>query len=197
MFTFDTPTAVKLGHVNLRAEKRGEQSAPAIDVKFVRQAGNDALAMLHPGLKDALYFRDEQTEAQGQIDGVPEIAPNLRFPKLGSLAWDLEMSGCRVVIDYGLGDELSNIVLADCKVNQFRVECMEGGTVEITFRVQTSNFPSGALDKLAGKLDQETKITIDGPSGQPAQEPLPESKPKGRAKTAQMTPEQALAASVH
>jgi len=107
------------------------------------------------------------------------------------------MSGCRVVIDYGLGDELSNIVLADCKVNQFRVECMEGGTVEITFRVQTSNFPSGALDKLAGKLDQETKITIDGPSVQPLQDTLPESKPKGRAKPAQMTPEQALAASVH
>lgn len=197
MFTFDTPTAVKLGHVNLRAEKHGEQSAPAIDVKFVRQAGNDALAMLHPGLKDALYFRDEQTEAQGQIDGVPEITPNLRFPKLGSLAWDLEMSGCRVVIDYGLGDELSNIVLADCKVNNFRIEMSEGGTTDITFRVQTSNFPSGALDKLAGKLDQETKITIDGPIGQPSQEPLPESKPKGRAKPAQLTPEQALAASVH
>ena len=67
MFTFDTPTAVKLGHVNLRAEKHGEQSAPAIDVKFVRQAGNDALAMLHPGLKDALYFRDEQTAALPEL----------------------------------------------------------------------------------------------------------------------------------
>ena len=51
--------------------------------------------------------------------------------------------------------------------------------------------------KKAGKLDQETKITIDGPIGQPSHEPLPESKPKGRAKPAQLTPEQALAASVH
>ena len=33
--------------------------------------------------------------------------------------------------------------------------------------------------KKAGKLDQETKITIDGPIGQPSHEPLPESKPNG------------------
>lgn len=191
MFTFDTPTAVKLGHVNLRAEKHGEQSAPAIDVKFVRQAANDALAMLHPGLKDALYFRDEQTEAQGQIDGVPEIAPNLRFPKLGSLAWDLEMTGCSVVVDYGLG-EGSNISLSDCKVNNFRIEMSEGGTTDITFRVQTSNFPSGALDKLAGKLGQETQITLWAPivKPEPVQQELVQRAPKGRKGK---TPEEALA----
>lgn len=193
-FTFDKPTAVRLVHVNLREEKHGDESVAAIDLKFVRTHGNDQLALLHPKLKEAFYWRADETEKQGDIDGVEQIAPNLRFPAIPSLVWDLEMTGCSVVVDYGLGKG-SNISLSDCKVNNFRVEMSEGGTTDITFRVQTSNFPTGALDKLAGKLGQETQITLWAPTvePEPVQQELVQRAPKGRKGK---TPEEALAESV-
>jgi hypothetical protein len=161
-FAYAKPTTVTLRNVNLRAEKHGDENEPAIDLKFTRTAPNTELGLLSDKLLDAMYWRAEHTEDQGEIEGVDKIAPNLRLPQIESFSWTLELTGCRVEIDYGLGKK-SNIVLTDCKVNALRVLCKEGGTVEITFRVQTSHFPEGALDKLAGKLDQETAITLEVP----------------------------------
>lgn len=169
-FQFMTPTSVQLDHVNLRAEKHGDDSAPAIDLKFTRESGNDILDLFHPKLREALYFRAEQTEAQGDIEGVEQVLPNLQFAKLAPLAWDLEHTGAKVTIDYGLGAG-SNIDLVDCKVNAFRISPKEGGTVSVTFRVQTSNIPDGALDKLSGLLQRETQITLTLP--EPKAEPKP------------------------
>jgi hypothetical protein len=194
-FEFPTPTAVTLRHCNLREEKHGEDSAPAIDLKFTRQASNEILDLFHPKLRESLYWRDGDTEAQADVPGVAKVLPNKLFNAMQPIAWDLELTGCTVVIDYGLGDG-SNITLADCKVNAFRIDPKEGGTVDVTFRVQTSNFPDGALDKLAHKLGQETQITIsapavkqeqaqgeliDGTTGHPAAKKPPED--KGRAAT--------------
>lgn len=186
-FRYARPTPVTLAHVNLRAEKHGDDSAPAIDIKFVRTAPNAELDALNPHLCTAMYWRDRGTEDQAEIEGVDKIAPNLRLPQIESFPWKLELTGCRVEIDYGLGKK-SNIVLTDCKVNAFRITCKEGGTVEITFRVQTSHFPEGALDKLAGKLDQETAIVLEVPEQSDDDNedddddaPVPAAKNKGKA----------------
>ena len=194
MFAFDKPTAVKLAHINCREERHGDESVAAIDLKFVSEAGNSQLAMLHPDLRAALYDTDDD-ERPG-LDGIEPIATKLRFPAMLQFAWELEMTGCEVEVDYGLGLE-SNIVLADCKVNQFRVECRPGGTTLITFRVQTSNFPEGAVDKLLGKLGHETAITLEAPAA-PAQGDLDLStKPPAAANDPKAkTPEQALADAV-
>jgi len=195
MFTFDTPTPVKLAHLNCREEKHGDESVVAIDLRFVREAGNSQLAMLHPDLRGALYATAD--DEQPGIDGIDPIATQLRFPQLPQFPWDLEMTGCEVEVDYGLGGLDSNIQLYDCKVNQFRVECREGGTTLITFRVQTSNFPEGAVDKLLGKLGHETAITLSAPQA-PAQGDLELSNvpPAAANDPKAKTPEQALAEAV-
>lgn len=195
MFAFDTSTFVKLAHLNCREEKHGQESVAAIDIKFVREAGNSQLALLHPDLRAALYDRDDD-EKPG-LDGIEPIATKLRFPRMPQFAWDLEMTGCTVEVDFGLGGLDSNIVLSDCKVNQFKVECRPGGTTAITFRVQTSNFPEGAVDKLLSQLGHETAITLEAPSA-PEQGDLDlSSKAPAAANDAKAkTPEQALAENV-
>lgn len=192
-FQFLTPTSVQLDHVNLRAEKHGDESAPAIDIKFTREAGNDILDLFHPKLRESLYYRAEQTDAQGDIEGVEKVLPNLLFSRLAPLAWDLEHTGAKVVIDYGLGED-SDITLVDAKVNAFRIAPKEGGTVAVTFRVQTSNIPDGALDKLSGLLQRETQITLTLPEvkAEPKQAAIDGTEGHPGAKT----PEQALADSV-
>jgi len=180
MFQLLTPTPVTLKHVNLRPEKHGDESVRAIDVKFSLKQGNDILDLFHPKLRTRLYWNQkEQEQQQERMPGVPASLPDLIFPELEPLKWDLELIGAKVIVDYGLGpDAGSSIELCDCKVNAFLFECQQGGTVDVTFRVQTSNFPDGALDKLSKQLDHETavqvlpaeplKAAIDGSEGHPA-----------------------------
>jgi hypothetical protein len=180
MFQLLTPTTVTLKHVNLRPEKHGDESVRAIDVKLSLKQGNEVLDLFHPKLRERLYWNQkEQEQLQTRMPGVSASLPDLVFPELEPVKWDLELVGAKVVVDYGLGAEAgSNVELHDCKVNGFLFELHQGGTVEVTFRVQTSNFPDGALDKLSKLLEHETAVqvlpaeplkpAIDGTEGHPA-----------------------------
>lgn len=194
MFTFDEFTTVTLAHINMREEKHGEESVPAIDVRFVREHGNAQLELLHADLRGSLYSAEDDL-VQGALEGVAQAQTVLRFPKMRPFKWDLELTGCTVEVDYGMGG-LSNVLLAECKVNQFLVECKEGGTTSITFRVQTSYVPDGALDKLVSMLGHETAITLEAPEA-PAQGDLDLSTKPRAAANDPVTPEQALAATIN
>lgn len=170
-FEFLTPTTVRLEHLNVRTEKHGDESATAVDLKFTRTSSNDCLERYAPGLLIALYHRAESTERQGELDGIEQPYKNLRFPKLAPLSFDHEQTGCTLTIDYGLGGA-SSLVMGSCKVNKHRVECAEGGSVTESWRVQTSDLPEGALDKLSKLLAGETQILLALPEDKPAQAPI-------------------------
>jgi hypothetical protein len=161
-FAFPNPTTVTLQHLNVRNEKHGDEDATALDLKFSRTAGNDCLDAFHPDLMVALYFRAKEADDQAEIEGVPKVMTNLRFPRMAPLGWALDLTGCTVVVEYGI-DEASSITLNDCKVNKFKIEPAEGGSVTVAFRVQTSSIPDGALDKLSKLLNSETSITLELP----------------------------------
>lgn len=142
-FEFPRLQKAKLSSVNVRSEKHGPELVPAVDIKIVVDASNDILGKFHPDLKAALYFRAEQ-DAAGQADliGVEPVTnlPNLRFPKLDSpLKWDHTGAGYRLDIDFGLGGS-SNLCMFGCEINNFGFACKEGGTVEVSFRVQSLTF---------------------------------------------------------
>lgn len=180
-FEFPNPTAVKLAHLNVRSELHGDAHETALDLKFERTAGNRCLDMIDGELLISLYTRTAATENEPELEGVEKVWPNLRFPHLGELSFDHELTGARVVVDYGI-DDSSAIALEGCKVNKFRVQCIEGGSVVTTFRVQTSKIPDGALDKLGKLLDGETAITLTLPSSEPAKTDTVVRLPKGGKK---------------
>lgn len=188
-FAFPTPTTVKLAHINMRLEKHGDDSVTALDLKFIRTAPNSELKLLHPKLQAMLYWRSKMTNDQRDIEGVEQILPDLRFPELGTLAWDLEMTA-RITIETGTG----SIVFNPVKVNQFRIDPLQGGSVETTFRVQTSEIPAGALDALSRMLDSDVQITLEPHTEKPSEAPkskkgastAPEKQPQA------VTPESAL-----
>lgn len=165
-FAFHAPTAVKLAHINVRPERHGEESVTAIDLKCVRTAANSELAMFHPRLPKMLYWRSKDTTDQKEIEGVEQILPDLRFPELGTLAWEHEFTA-RVEIECVAG----SLVLNPVKVNQFRIEPSQGGSVDTTFRLQTSNLPEGSLDKLGRLLDSEIRITLVPHTDKPSEAP--------------------------
>ena len=134
----------------------------AVDLRFILAGGNDLLGLFAAGLQDALCFNQAAEQGQATLGDLPAVLPNLRFPKLAPLVWQDEIATARVEIDYGTGGP-SNIVLNPCKVNNFKAELKEGGSAEVSFRVQTSAIPDGAMEALTKLLKCETQITLKLP----------------------------------
>lgn len=150
-FAFRTSTDVTLTHVNFRKELHGDEHRQAVDLNMSVDVPNTLLDTIVPGLREALYWNQDAEAGQGEIDGVESTLPNLRFPRLngGKFALDdkkNKLAGYELFIEYGLGDERSNMVFDCCKVVKRVIETKEGGTVHLTWQVQYSG----------DRLDQET-----------------------------------------
>jgi hypothetical protein len=162
-----TEVNVLLVNLNARAEKHGEENVPAGDIKVRAQLGNDCLAMFHPTLKAMLYHYDKMAD-EDLVDKAkatdPAYLPHLRFPEIPAFSWKGEMIGARVIVHTGI-DKKSDIVLDPCNVNSFSMEPQQGGTVIVSFRIQTH--PD---EKQFGKLyvlnGSTIKISVEPPKAE-------------------------------
>ncbi|SNT33413.1 hypothetical protein SAMN06265795_12621 [Noviherbaspirillum humi] len=129
---FELAQAVKLASVNPRAEIHGEDRVPAFDLKIEAFCPNDLLIPFHPELRTTLYKKAEDPDLVEQLDG--EALTALRFPKMGAIKWDVELTGYKVEVDYGLGGD-SNIMLGEVKIDGFKISPQNGGSVGLSFRI--------------------------------------------------------------
>lgn len=122
---------VQFLHMNTRDEKHGDEDVTAHDLKFRFDMTNAELSMFSDRLLDALYMPED--------DG-PDLlgdAPLTRL-RLGTgveeIHWTSgELVGATVILHYGVDTELR---FGGAKVNGYRLEPKEGGTVSVTFRAQ-------------------------------------------------------------
>lgn len=150
-FAFRQVTDVSLTHVNFRKELHGDDHVQAVDLTMAVDVPNTLLDTIVPGLREALYWNQDAAAGQVEIADLPQTLPNLRFPRLngGKFALDEKknkLAGYELFIEYGLGDDRSNMVFDCCKVVKRSMETKEGGTVRLAWQVQYSG----------DRLDQET-----------------------------------------
>lgn len=148
-------TDVLLTHVNVRREKHGEENVPALDMSFRKEGGNELLDLLDPEIRTTIYCNRDADAGQALMPNVIAVLPNLRLPKMEqkhTYGGKDKYGGYRFVLDYGLGDEQSNLELSDCKVGGFRFETREGGSVTIEWQVSCAG----------EQLDQETRGRLTG-----------------------------------
>lgn len=148
-----TKERFQLASINTRGEKHGEDRVPALDLKFSATLSNSILLKLHPGLRDALYVQDRQTDIEA------DYGRKLRFPLLGTMPYDLEMPRVQLRVHDCDSDE-NDVVLLDGKLNKVRITAMEGGSVAIAFRVQFSDYDTDVLAGLARVLQQTVPISL-------------------------------------
>lgn len=143
----------KLAHLNVRGELHGEETVPAIDLKFEFDTANNVLSKLHPDLRAAFYRADDNRDLIGG-----DHLPALKFPLLDPMiGWDIEIP--RVVLRVHADD--GDLVLAGGKVNAFKLTLKEGGTVNWKFRAQFSDPNKEVLAALSGLLQQVIPITLE------------------------------------
>lgn len=155
MFELEKQT-VTFANFNARTELNGETRKPASDISCRAQLPNSILNAFFPGLLEMLYENPKNPDLVEQ--GSPDAPTSLRMPLLGMpLDWDLVLDNRTLTIDYGLGDEQSNIVLPECKVHKFKLTPQNGGTVLVAWQI--SAHPDA---KQAGWLydHQQTDIVI-------------------------------------
>jgi len=143
---------VKIAHLNVREERHGEESKLAVDIKLAGVVPNDFLSYLHPALKAALYGPRED---QGSLIDDAGHLPALRFSALPSLRWVAQFTG--FVTLHGAKQKDDLVMSGD--IDKLVLEPMDGGSVGVTFRVQTLPEP-GQVGKIANLLGTTVKVTV-------------------------------------
>jgi hypothetical protein len=163
-FQLLTATHAKLSSFTPRIEKHGDENVPAVSLGLTITGPNTLLDALQPGLRAALYTAPEGQEV---LPGVEQSLPLLRSRALERIKLKVpDMEGWQLVIEHGIADD-SAVDLHGCKVDGFVLEPFEGGSVELKFRVGTSDVDETYMGHLAMKLGQEVKITLHAPQPKP------------------------------
>ncbi len=187
-----TKTAAKLNSFNIRAEKHGDENVPAGDLKLTIKAANTILDIFDPDLRTALYKNTAAQQGQEEVAGLAPTLPNLRFANLDvPLKFKDQGVGYTLVLDWGLGGD-SNLTLEACEVNNFAATLEEGGTVELSFRVQISNPDADVIGKLGVNVQHEITIDLTAPVAVEPATVTPIKRPKKMTKDEAQAAAQAL-----
>lgn len=161
-FQIENFTDALIRGVNPRAEMHGNDPVPAADISVRIVVPNTFLDLLSPVLRTMLYKPADGSSAQQDLAGVEAISdtPMLRSDMLEQpIRLKTEVVGRNLEIDYGTGGK-SNIVLPTCNVNEFKANCMDGGSVELGFRIQASGINEKTMGKLATLIRHEVKLRL-------------------------------------
>ena len=142
MFQITDQTA-SFDHMSTYAERQGEETVNGLALKFSTTLPMARLDHFAVGLVGAIYQKD-----------------GLRFPKLGPLRWTSELVGAKVAIESGdlFGARAVTFDLAT--VDKFQITPLEGGSIEITFRVKVKPDPA-AVAVLYQLQHTDVSLTID------------------------------------
>lgn len=144
-----------LANINLRGEKHGKESKPAVDLSFEFSSANNLLLKLHPQLRNAFY------RADGTMDMLDsDHMPHLRYPLLGPQSWELEIPRTMLRI-HDVDNQKHDVVLSGGKTNKFQLTMMNGGTVKWKFRVQFSQPDEDSIAKLMRVMNQTVPVTLE------------------------------------
>lgn len=165
-FAIEEPKPALLVGLNLRREKHGKAKVPAFDVKVQVTAPNTILDQLKgPGFRAGLYTRSDGEEAQGDLDHIDPATetPLLRLEGIEPIHLQDELTGYGVTFDIGTGRKDSIVQLDGCKLADFVVEPLQGGTVRVNFKIQKAGVDEKQIGKLGVLIDCEVGLTLTPP----------------------------------
>lgn len=165
MFQLLTPTAALLKSVTPRKENHGEDIVVALSMRLQIDGPNTLLDLLSPDLRHALY---KAAEGQDQLPGVEPSTPLLRAKGiLDVMNLRACFEGWTLKVGHGI-DEADPITIGACKVDAFKLDAMEGGSISLSFRVGSNDVSSEEIGLLCGKLGSEIRVVLEAPVAKPA-----------------------------
>lgn len=166
-FELKTPTTVKLDHAKGRKELHGEVKVLALDLSMTLTTNNRFLDTFAPGWREALFCAlppgAETPPDQAALDLRVSDLPFLRMPSaVYPIKLDKEFSGT-LRVDYGRGEDADKVVNV-CKLKNFQVTPIEGGSVEIHYSVSSAADITGDMVGFFSEyIQQNITVTILAP----------------------------------
>jgi hypothetical protein len=151
MFQLTEATEAALASITTRTEKHGDEDVPAVSLSLSIDCANTMLDLIDPKIRHALYTAIEDQE---QLPGIEPATPVLRCNSFDTIALTTAHEGWTLEVDDSI-DEAAPMVFGGCKVDKFRVDAKQGGSVTLRIRVGTSDLDAerlGALGMHNGRL---------------------------------------------
>lgn len=145
MFKIEDLTEVTLNAVTNRVEKHGDDDAPAVTLALSLTGPNTLLDAIDPQIRQALY---KAVDGQESVPGVEPTTPVLRCNSFDSIALTTSHEGWTLEVDDSATAH-EPMKLGGCKVDKLRIDARQGGSVELAFRVGTSDVDGDRLGWLA------------------------------------------------
>jgi hypothetical protein len=150
--------------VTNRTEKHGEDDVPAVSLGLSITDANTILDRLDPKLRHALYRAAD--EAQGELPDVEGSTPVLRCNSIDRVELPTKLEGWTLELDEGIDGDEKPMTFGGCKLDKFKAEPKQGGSVVLSFRVGTSDVDADRLGKLAVHNKQSVWIKLHAPKAQ-------------------------------
>ena len=163
MFQITEFTEAHLSTFTKREETHGDEKVPAITVGLKIEAPNTLLDVIDPSIRHALY---KAVDDQEQLPGVEPATPVLRCNSFEKHSLTTAHEGWTLCVDDGI-DETEPMSFGGCKVDRFVVAAMQGGSIELSFRIGTSDVDADRLGKLGIRHGHAIWITLKAPEKKP------------------------------
>lgn len=160
MFQITEMTEAHVASVTNRTEARGDERVPAVSIGLEMTVPNTMLDLIDASIRHALY---KAVEGQDELPGVEPATPVLRCNSFGQVALTTAHEGWTLKVDEGI-DADDPMVFGVCKVDRFRVDAQQGGSVVLRFRVGTSDNDAERLGKLGMHNGGSIWITLTPPA---------------------------------
>lgn len=159
MFEITEMTEAMLVSVTNRPENHGDDKVPAVSLGVRITGPNTMLDLLAKDLRPALYHAPRNKT----VDGVPELAPTLRTKQIDYVSLKCgPFEGWTLRVDHGI-DEEDPVTFGSCKVDKFKVVPIEGGSIELSLRIGTSDISAESLGIIGMKVGQAIRLTLEAP----------------------------------
>lgn len=160
MFQIHETTEAALTAVTNRIEKLGDEDVPAVSLQISIEAANTLLDQIDPNIRHALY---KAVEGQDQLPGVEPATPVLRCNSFDQITLTQAHEGWTLEIDDGINEE-APMCFSGCKVDKFRVDAKQGGSIVLRLRIGTSDVDADRLGALAMHKGQSIWVRLKPPA---------------------------------
>lgn len=184
MLQYENVTA-KITSVTPLSEKHGNKRIPAQSIILKVTLPNRRLDFFDTDLRHAYYKVPDGKEQQPSLGVDPDDLEGLtekRFPWMTQdIEVERELAGYTLTIDFGLGDEKSNIELDAKKIDNFKIGIRDHGLFELSHRfiVHPETLEKGRIEEL---LQQEIKVKLTPPKMPEQGDLLEQSNKRGARK---------------
>ena len=156
-----------------RTQKSGPDDVPAVTFRLkMASVSNMLLDLFSKTIRHTVY---RAVEGQEQLPGMEDTTPILQSKDLTDWAPDTCLEGWRVIVARGIGDD-SALQMGSCKVDDFRFSFLDGGHMDVDFRISTADVDEAGAGMLWGRQKRKVFVMITAPEAPTAKPAIDGSK---------------------